>query len=130
MDFGTTTNDIITIDTAPLYAQVERMVAEEVQARLSDPDTLSEVSALLEAMVKDYLERNPVANPRPDSMELGGAQERIKVYFDARDKEAAQAIVDNAIAIREDAVTSSYAAILKRDDSMQPKTKGKNGGSA
>lgn len=113
------------VDASEILVEVKRMVAAEVHARLADPETLSELSAILEAMVTDYLERHPPAavNPRPDSMELGSAGERLKVYFNAQDKEEADGIVENAIAIREEGVSSSYAAIFKRDPEMQPKPK-------
>ena len=107
-------NATMSFDASQLLTEIERMVAAEVQERLADPNTLSELSAILEAMVTDYLERNPVVNPRPDSMTVGKQSEQVKFYMDLRDMDEANTIRDNALEMREETLRLSDEAAAKR----------------
>ena len=113
----------IEIDASGLLVQIKRMVAEEVQLRLGDTNTLSELSAILEAMVTDYLERHPPAavNPRPDSMTIGKQSEQLKVYFNALDTDEQEVIRKNALDFREAMIEASADRIAERPEELRPK---------
>jgi hypothetical protein len=82
------------------------------------------LKALVREVIKEELKE---MRGKTDCLEHGPADQRLKTYFDSANRDEAEHLVKESIAIREVAIAESARAFDERPDHLKPKARGVKG---